>query len=216
MSQAHQQGDQSRTEAPAVADAALENLQPQGNAAMQEQLASPAAPPVSGPLGRMWNHILGKPDGSDTSGALATRDQVHSYLDRLGLAEGELFRGKKLSGVADELMKSYDADRNGTISWAEFQGFAAQLTGILAGAGGAAAEHGATDSSKDGQANLKEIKGRTEAKLPKDTEYKDLIAQLGARATIDAADTDQQNLPVSQRSLSAAEWTTAAGELGKK
>ncbi len=220
MSQSHQQQQLpgTKTEKPVEAYAAVQNLQPQGNAAMQEQLLAPpaGAPAVGGPLGRMWNHILGKPEGTDTSGASATRDQVRSYLDGLGLAEGELFRGKKLSGVADELMKTYDGNKDGSLSWAEFQGFASQLTSILTGAGGPAAEHKATDASRDGKASFDEIKDRTESKLPKNTDYKDLIAQLGARATIDAADTDQSKLPISQRSLSAEEWTKAAGELGKK
>lgn len=218
MAQAHQYATAPpKTEKPAEVTATTMNLQPQGNAAMQEQLlAPPSAPAVGGPLGRMWNHILGRAEGTDTSGATASRDQIRSYLDGIGLAEGELFRGKKLSGVADELMKSYDSNRNGALSWAEFQGFASQLTNILSGPGGAAGEHKATDANKDGKANLDEIKDRTEGKLPKNTDYKDLIAQLGSRATIDAADTDQQKLPVSERTLSADEWTKAAGELGKK
>jgi len=217
MALAYQQTTAKTESAPAVAAVAPPTVQPGGNAAMQEQLkAPPAGPAPSGPLGRMWNRILGKPEGTDSSGLRANTAQIRSYLDGIGLAEGEMFRGMKLDGVAEGLMKQYDGDKDGSLSWSEFQGFAEQLKGILLGDKGALAEHGATDTSKDGQAGLKEIQSRTASKLPKDTEHKDLIAQLGARAVLDVADSDQQNQPVSKRSLSKDEWTNAATGLGKQ
>jgi hypothetical protein len=218
MALARQETPTPKTAATPTPETTPPSLQPAGNAAMQEQLqAPPATATPSGPLGRMWNRILGKPEGTDSSGAVATTAQVRAYLDGIGLAEGELFRGMKLDGVAEGLMKQYDADKDGRISWTEFQGFAEQLTSILVGPTGADAEHGATDNApRDGQASLKEIQARTAGKLPKDTDHRDLVAQLGARAVLDAADTDQGDRPVSKRTLSKEEWTSAAKGLGKQ
>lgn len=191
-----------------VADASTPTTQPRGNAAAQEKVGAAA------PLARMWSHISGKAEGADPTGTTVSRGQLRSYLDRIGLAEGEMFRGTKLDGVTDKLVETYDTDKDGKLSWAEFQGFGAQITNILSSGKGSLAEFGVADSSGDGQASLKEIQSRTAARLPKDTDHKDLIAQLGARATIDAADTNQQDQPVSKRTLSADEWTAAAKGLG--
>lgn len=206
----------------AVVDAAVEPLQPAGNAAAQEQAVLPPSPgpeAVSGPMGRVWNRMLGRPDtATDTATLKVTLAQVRAYLERIGLAEGEMFRGAKLDGVSEGLLGQYDTDKDGKLSWAEFRAFEAQLTVILAGGsdlGKAGAHHTKTDTNRDGQASLGEVQASTKAQLPKGTDHADLVAQAGARVTVDALDTDQRDKAVSQRTLSAAEWQKGAEELKK-
>ena len=219
MGQGYAQAKDTKTNGP-VADAALPDVQNQqqlqGNAAIQEQVQAPTDTglAVHGPLGRMWNHILGKPEGTQTTTATVTRSEVRAYLDRIGLADGEFFRGKKLDGVADSLLQKYDLDHDARLTWTEFLGFGKELAGMLVGPAGPEAEQKTTDTSKDGQASMEEIRTRTAARLPAKTQHKDLVAQLGARALLDAADTNEQEKPVAQRTLSTGEWTTAAKELG--
>lgn len=212
-------------EAPkdAVVDAAVEPIQPAGNAAEQEAVARPASPGpegVTGPMGRVWNRILGRPDSAtDTAGMTVNLPQIRAYLTRIGLADGEWFREKKLDGVSEGLLAQYDVNKDGRLTWPEFQAFQAQLTAIIAGGTDldqAGAQHGRTDTSRDGQASLAEVQATTKAQLPKDTAHADLVAQLGARVTLDALDTDQGNKPVAQRTLSAGEWAAGAEELKKK
>ncbi|MDP2306716.1 MAG: hypothetical protein Q8P18_11895 [Pseudomonadota bacterium] len=192
--------------------------QPGGNAAAQDRLKK-----VSGPIGRVWNHILGQPDGStNTSGATVDKAMVRAYLDkRLGLAEGEMFRGKKLDGVAEKLVTEFDKDGDGRVSWPEFQEFEGQIFAMLAPGGDksgatAGAQFGKVDQSGDKAANLEEIQASNKAALPRGTEYADLIAQLGARVVIDAADKDDGGKPISERSVSREEWTGAATDTANR
>lgn len=196
--------------------------QPGGNAAAQDRLKK-----VSGPIGRVWNHILGKPEGSsDTSGATVDKAMVRAYLDkRLGLAEGELFRGKKLDGVAESLVSQFDKDGDGRVSWPEFQQFESQIFAMLAPGGEkpgadvgavAGAQFGKVDSSGDKAADLDEIQASTKAALPRGTDHADLVAQLGARVAIDAADRDEGGKPIGERTLSREEWTSAATDTANR
>lgn len=200
------------TGGPAVAPAVS---QPGGNAAAQDKLRK-----VSGPIGRVWNHILGQPDGStNTSGATVDKAMLRAYLDkRLGLAEGEMFRGKKLDGVSEKLVTQFDTDGDGRVSWTEFQEFESQIFAMLApgGASQAGAQFGKTDASGDQSADLEEIQASNKAALPRGTDHADLIAQLGARVVIDAADKDEGGKPVGERTLSREEWTGAATETANR
>lgn len=200
----------------AVGGAAPAVTQPAGNGAAQDRLKK-----VSGPIGRVWNNILGQPASADTATATVDRAMVRAYLDkRLGLAEGEMFRGMKLDGVTSKLIESLDKDGDGSIGWPEFQAFETQILGVLAPgaekpgadvAGLAGAQHGRIAGS-DGRAKLPELQSAALSALPNGTDHADLVAQLGARVAIDAVDRDEGNKPVSQRSLSREEWTTSATE----
>jgi hypothetical protein len=66
------------------------------------------------------------------------------------------------------------------------------------------------DSSRDGKVAFGELQTGTEAALPANTDHKDLVAQLGARIALDAADQDEQAKAVKDRSLTGGEWTQAA------
>jgi hypothetical protein len=189
-----------------------------GNGAAQDKLKK-----VTGPIGRVWNHILGQAEGrTDTGDAAIDQAMVRAYLDkRLGFAEGEYFRGTKLDGVAEKLVSTFDKDGDGKVNWSEFQAFESQIFAMLApgadkpgvDAGAAAgAQFGKIDQSGDKQANLAELQATNQAGLPAGTDHADLVAQLGARVAIDAADRDQAGTPVGQRSLSRDEWTAAATE----
>lgn len=191
--------------------------QARGNAAAQAAL-------VSGPMGRVFNRILGQADAAtNTSGMKFDKAQLQGYLDRrLQLAEGEFFRGKKLEGVADALMAQLDTDKDGRVGWAEFQVFEQQTLetmapGLPAGASSdqvrasASGRFDALDGGqKDGKLSFGELQSGTKSALPEGTDHKDLVAQLGARIALDAVDTDQKNSAVKDRSLGRGEWTDAA------
>lgn len=187
--------------------------QPGGNLATQDEVKAK----VSGPIGRVWNHILGQPDGKDTSDAQVDQAMVRAYLEkRLGFAEGEFFRGKKLDGVAENLLKSFDKDGDKKLSWGEFQGFEETLGQVLAPKGKTAAgQHASTDENGDG-AGLSEIQDVAEGQLPEGTQHADLIGQLGARVAIDAADKDEGGKPIGERKLSRDEWTSASKEIAAR
>lgn len=168
---------------------------------------------VKGPLGRTFNRILGKADNAeDTSDMAFNRDLLKTYLDEgLQLAEDEWFRGKKLNGVADALMAELDKDGDGSVSWDDFQSFKDEVAKAI---GNNPDERFDTiDHDDDGGLTMGEVQATTRHEMPEDTKHKDLIAQLGARITMDAVDTDQRDAPVKNRRLSRTEWTNAASEL---
>ncbi len=181
---------------------------------------------VSGPIGRVWNHVLGKPEGAtDTDGAVADRAMIRAYLDtRLKFAEGEWFRGKKLDGVTDKLIATLDTNKDGKIQWPEFKLYEAQIFAQLAPGANAAGSAGsvknastkgfaAADTAGDGSLSLEDLSTSAQSKLPEGTENADLIGQLAGRVTIDAVDRDENQKPISERSISKGEWTGAAEEI---
>lgn len=184
---------------------------------------------VSGPIGRVFNRILGQSDNAKGTAAMAfDKDQLQRYLDgHLKLAEGEWFRGKKLEGVAAKLMETLDTDKNGLVTWGEFQAFKDQVLESLAPGVGVGAKPEDVEKAAggrfdemdgargDGTLSFDELQRGTLAKLPKDTDHADLIAQLGARIALDAVDTDERSKKVKDRGLSRAEWTGAAKELAR-
>jgi len=185
---------------------------------------------VGGPMGRVFNRILGVDEGRTDTGAMSfTRDQLKAYLDgKLALAEGEWFRGKKLDGVADKMMEMLDKDKDGQVSWPEFQVFEDQIAAALAPAAkpGDTPEQVATAAGqqfdsmdagpKDGQLAFGEIQDASMKALPPNTDHADLIAQLGARIALDAGDKDERGAAVKDRKLSRQEWTGAASEIAAR
>ncbi|MCP4806159.1 MAG: hypothetical protein GY913_05175 [Proteobacteria bacterium] len=179
---------------------------------------------VRGPLGRTFNRILKKADNASDSASMAfDRNQLKDYLDKnLQLAEGEWFRGKKLDGVADALMGKLDKAGDGKVSWDEFQSFRSDVLATLGAAAGAndqevqaaaGSRFNSMDKNRDGELGMGEIQSKTRQELPRDTDHKDLIAQLGARISLDAVDQDDRQKDVANRRLSRTEWVQAAKEL---
>ena len=182
----------------------------QGNAALLEQLD---------PLRRVFDKVAGE------GGASFGVGQVEQYLDKdLQFAEGEWFRGKKLSGAAEGLMSQLDADGDGQVSAGEFEAFRTQTLAALAPSTGeqddedavrqaAGRQHSALDTDSDGLVSFAELQKSTLDALPPETAHRDLVAQLGSRLAIDAVDTDQGDVPISARMLSREEWEEAAAQL---
>ena len=193
-----------------------------GNTAVQR--AEPAASnDVVGPIGRIFNRILGLAENArGTAGMVCTKEQIHRYLDEeLAFAEREMFRSQKLSGVADKLVEQLDTDRDGLVSWPEFQVFQAQILEMLApGATGssdveaiAGARFASIDSEGDGVLDYGNLYDQAKADLPEGTKHSSLIAQLGARIALDAVDTNERDKGVKKRGLGLEEWTDAARQL---
>ncbi len=193
----------------------------ESNATLAQDVANQQGTEVDGPMGRLFQRVLGV-DGGGADQAF-TRAQLERYLDReLNMAEGEWFRGKKVSGVTDALMEQLDQDRDGVVSWTEFQSFEDQTLATIApnaGTSRAEVESAADarftqmDSNRDGGLSYDELFARTKGELPRGTEHADLIAQLAARIALDAVDTDQRDQPVKQRTLSRDEWKKGAGDM---
>ena len=182
--------------------------------------------PGNGPIGRTFNRILGQSDNAtETADMSFDREMVQKYLDeKLSFAEGEWFRGKKLSGAAEGLIEKLDTTGDGTVSWEEFQAFRTEILGAMAPGlaesptveqVGAAAQgtFGKVDTDGDGAVGMQEAQSNARDGLPEETDHKDLVAQLGARLMLDALDTDQRDAAVGDRSISQEEWVAAAQEM---
>jgi len=176
---------------------------------------------VSGNLGRAFNRIAGVSEGNtDPSGLAFSRDDLKRYLeDSLKLAEGEWFRSAKISGVADEIMETLDAGKDGTVDWAEFQTMVDELTTHMVGelgpgAGSAEIQAKASElfagiSGGQDSVGFEKLESETKSELPEDMEHKDLVAQLAALLVIDVVDIDEASKDVRDRSISRAEWMGA-------
>ncbi len=184
--------------------------------------------PGQGPLGRVFNRIVGASDTATDTGDMAfNQKQLQNYVDKhLQFAEGEWFRGKKLSGASQGLIEKLDKSGDGMVTWTEFQAFRTEILATMVpslqeeatpeqveeAAGNTFEE---VDQDADGQVGLEEAKDNANEALPAETEHKDLIAQLGARLVLDAVDTDNRDQKVANRRVSRSEWVTAAQELKK-
>ncbi len=182
---------------------------------------------VSGSLGRAFNRIAGVSESNtDPSGLAFTRDDLKRYLeDQLKFAEGEWFRGAKISGVADKVMETLDADTDGDVDWVEFQTMVEELKTHLVGELGPGA--GATEIQEKANELFSQVSGGEESigfdrlqsetgkQLPEDTEHKDLVAQLAALLVIDIVDIDEANKEVRDRSISHAEWMGAVQDFSQ-
>jgi hypothetical protein len=187
---------------------------------------------VAGPMGRIFNRIMGVEETRTDTGLMGfNREQLRVYLDKsLRLAKGEFLRTLKLDGVADKLMERLDVDGDGKVNWAEFQAFEAQVLEALApGVSGestpeeveasAGRRFDSMDSDKNDSMSYSELKSGAAKRLPEGTEHAALVAQLGARIGIEAADTDERSKHVKKRHISRDEWIEAAlaitGRLGQ-
>jgi hypothetical protein len=180
--------------------------------------------PVSGILGRLFNRILGqKEESTETAEMGFNKDQLQTYIsDQIDFAEGEWFRGKKVSGVAEKLMEELDRNKDGLVDWNEFQRSVLRLRSVLgieddtatmedvAESSGTAFEKVSPESTSIG---LSGLQNQIAQSLPKETKHLDLIAQFAARLAIDLADSDQRDLPLADRSIDRNEWVNAAQDL---
>lgn len=189
--------------------------QTSGNHAATQQ-----AMQIQGPMGRVFNRILGLPESSQEGlQAGFTVDQLRNYLEQtLQLAKGEWFRSAKLNGVSEELMMTLDTDQDGLVSWAEFTVFQQQTLETIAPnldenrtvSDTARSQFSEVDTSSDQRITYSEARDSILQGLPQETEHKDLIAQLGALIALDAIDQDQQDQAVRDRALTQEEWLAAA------
>lgn len=195
-----------------------EVLQDMGNGAALEMMK------VQGALGRAFNRIAGVSESNTSAEGLAfTNSDLTRYLeDHLKFAEGEWFRGTKIAGVADKIMEQLDADKDGDVTWIEFQTMVDEMRGHLIG------EVGANASQADLQAKASElftemsggagpmgfetIEAQSADKLPADQEHKSLVAQLAALMVIDIVDLDEAEKEVRDRHIDQSEWMSAVND----
>jgi len=193
------------------------NVQEPSNAAL---IADAQLDEKGGPIGRLYDRISGGSEGG------FSMDTIRDYLDDdLQLCEGEFFRGWKLDGSAESLLEQLDSDKSKSVDWSEFGAFRGPvLDAIAPGLSADATDEDVTKASLtsfagidgkdgDGVLTLKEIQKAARAMLPEGTENPGVVAQLGARVAMDAADTDERDKKVAKRSLSQQEWTQAALEM---
>ena len=195
--------------------------QEMGNAAMCEELK------VEGALGRAFNRIAGVSESNkDPTGLAFNNADLKNYLDAgLKFADGEWFRSQKLSGVADKIMEALDADKNGEVSWVEFQAMVDNLRGQLIDGLGANASTADVQNranelygefANGGESvDFKTLESGAKAQLPEDTDHKGLVAQLAALMVIDIVDLDESEKAVRDRTITSGEWMTAVGDVIK-
>lgn len=191
------------------------------NAAMQGAL--------NGPAGRVFSRIL-EAGGIDVSiGETFGQQALREYIDEtLQFAEGEMFRGTKVSGGAEGLFQELDKNRDGAVDWSEFSAMTATLVDTLVpeGQSGQISEReiinlaeqqfDAVPGSEDGSLSHQELQRYTEAHLPDDISHRALVAQLSSRLALDAIDTSSGGRPIGQRTISRQEWVDAAVALARK
>lgn len=195
--------------------------QEMGNAAMCEELK------VEGALGRAFNRIAGASESNqDPNGLGFTNADLQHYLDKeLKLADGEWFRSAKVGGVADKIMEVLDANKDGEVSWVEFQGMVDNLRGQLveglgANASSADVQNRANElygefANGGDSVDFKTLEAGVEAQLPGDLDHKGLVAQLAALMVIDIVDLDESDKAVRDRTITSGEWMGAVGDVIK-
>ena len=195
--------------------------QEMGNSAAQDMMK------VEGALGRVFNRIAGVAESNtDPAGLAFKSENLKTYLDdQLGFAKGEWFRSAKIGGVADKIMETLDADKDGQVTWLEFQAMVDEmrqhLVGDLSPSAGAsemeakASEIFAQLSGGQDSVDYDTIKNATEDKLPDDQEHKGLIAQLAALMVLDIVDLDERETAVRDRAVSESEWLGAVHDFSR-
>jgi hypothetical protein len=195
--------------------------QPQGNSAAQEAVK------VQGALGRAFNRISGVSEGNtDASGLAFSRDHLKDYLkDQLSFANGEMFRGTKISGAADKIMETLDADKDGMVTWKEFQVMVNEMRQHLVGDVGSGASTAEIQEKAQGLFNeisagestigYDALKAETLEQLPAGQAHKGLVAQLAALMVLDIVDLDEQGSTVKDRSIGESEWMSAVNDFTK-
>jgi len=195
--------------------------QEMGNSAAQDMMK------VEGALGRVFNRIAGVSESNTEAANVSfNEEKLKHYLEeQIGLAQGEWFRTAKIGGVATKIMETLDADKNGEVTWAEFQTMVDEMRQHLVGdlspsAGAAEMQAKATEiftelSGGEGNVDYETIKGATIEKLPEDQEHIDLIAQLAALMVLDIVDLDEREKAVRQRTVSKSEWLGAVNDFSQ-
>ena len=107
--------------------------QPIGNAATLDEMK------IEGAFGRVFNRIAGESESnSEAQNTSFNVEDVKRYLDvQLKLADGEMFRGTKVKGAAEAIVEELDANKDGEVTWAEFQAMRETMRANLVGELGA-------------------------------------------------------------------------------
>jgi len=204
------------------------NVQMHGNGTSHEHEAREDAR-VSGPIGRIFNTILGvEVTREDTGLMVFDVGQLREFLDvTLKLSEGEWFRGTKLERVAEALMGQLDTNQDGLVGWGEFQGFQEEVLKNLApGIGNTSTPEDVRNAAESQYSKLNsDTKGSPDSvtfsemqdgigkELPVGTKNVDIISQLAARIAMYAVDKDETGKDLKKRSVTESEWSTAALEI---
>lgn len=191
--------------------------QPIGNAATLDEMK------IEGAFGRVFNRIAGESESnSEAQNTSFNVEDVKRYLDvQLKLADGEMFRGTKVKGAAEAIVEELDANKDGEVTWAEFQAMRetmrANLVGELgANAGSTEIEAMANDlfheMNNGEEVDYDTMNEAAREKLPDGTKHAKLVAQLSALLVLDLVDLDEGHKPVRERSISEAEWMSSVQE----
>lgn len=191
--------------------------QPIGNAATLDEMK------IEGAFGRVFNRIAGESESnSEAQNTSFNVDDVKRYLDiQLKLADGEMFRGTKVKGAAEAIVEELDANKDGEVTWAEFQAMRETMRASLVGELGANA--GSTEIEAMANDLFHEMNNGEEVdydtmneaareKLPEGTKHAKLVAQLSALLVLDLVDLDEGHKPVRERTISETEWMNSVQE----
>ena len=135
--------------------------------------------------------LFARIDGNKDQGI--SRQEVIAHLKRVGIGGG--FLGLVHSNTADSFMEKLDTNKDGNVTWAEFQAVAAQVMppDIFNDKGEVKPElvdevYAAIDTDKNNKVTQKELKAYSRKNLPEDTDFPDTTADVAAKLGIDALD----------------------------
>jgi len=176
------------------------------------------------PTGRVWSEIM---DQCTTDGSFNQQDLREFLKNKIGFAEGEMFRGTKIKGGAEGIFKELDLNKDGKVDWAEMSGLSSQLVETLVpGAADGSMDEAdirqladqhfnSVAGAQDGRLTLGELKASIMKELPADTSHRSLTAQLAARMAIAAIDSNESDKAVGNRTISKEEWIKSALEMAR-
>jgi hypothetical protein len=188
-----------------------------GNAAALDEMK------VEGAFGRVFNRITGQSESnSETQDLSFNIDDMTRYLDdQLKFADGEMFRGTKLKGAAKKIVEELDANKDGEVTWGEFQAMRETMRTNLVGelgesAGSSEIEEMANDlfheMNNGEEVGYDTMNETAKEKLPDGTKHAKLVAQLSALLVLDLVDLDEGHKPVRERTISESEWMNSVQE----
>jgi Ca2+-binding EF-hand superfamily protein len=142
------------------------------------------------------------------SDGAVSKSEVGKHLKKADVPSG-LF-GAVHSKTKDGFMEKLDVNRDGGITWDEFQGVAAEtLPQSMRTEGGginvdlADEAFAEFDSDLDGSIDEKELQKGTYNRIPKGTSFRGVMAEVGAKLGMDALDTNSDKL-ISKNEFDAA------------
>ncbi len=150
---------------------------------------------MPGPINNFAQRTFQRVDANG-NGSLS-RGEIKEHLGNVGVGGG-LFGGVIKNKAADAFVDQFDGNNDSRVSWQEFQGQAASLMpqGIRDADGRinrtlANRTFEGMDSNGNGSLSVSELQSTLRRELPRDTDHRSTVAEIGAKLGVDALDEDR-------------------------